>query len=154
MFFFVECGAVGCPFILWNDGMILGFHFSIIVLWIVMYNKKLITIIKCLDWLQGLITGLIWVDSWIFIWSMNFLLMYFKIPYDFTILRSEFVLHFLCRIKIMILITLVVPMVLFSSILKILRIFHPLIVFFLLLLLLSTSSLALFPFFTLNLLNF
>jgi hypothetical protein len=37
--------------------------------------------------------------------------------------------------------------------LKILRIFHPLIVFFLLLLL-STSSLALFPFFTLNLLNF
>jgi hypothetical protein len=38
--------------------------------------------------------------------------------------------------------------------LKILRIFHPLIVFFLLLLLLSTSSLALFPFFTLNLLNF
>jgi hypothetical protein len=33
----------------------------------------------------GLITELIWVDSWIFIWSMNFLLMYFKILYDFTI---------------------------------------------------------------------
>jgi len=53
VFCFVECGAVGCPFILWNDEMILGCHFSIIVLWIVMYNKKLITIIKYLDWLQG-----------------------------------------------------------------------------------------------------
>jgi hypothetical protein len=41
----------------------------------------------------GLITGLIWVDSWIFIWSMNFLLMYFKIPYDFTILRSIFTIR-------------------------------------------------------------
>ena len=42
---------------------------------------------------------------WIFIWSMNFLLMYFKIPYD-PILRSEFVLHFSCRVKIAILTTL------------------------------------------------
>jgi len=32
--------------------------------------------------------------------------MYFKIPYDFTILRSEFVLHFPCRVKIAILTTL------------------------------------------------
>ena len=38
--------------------------------------------------------------------------MYFKIPYDFTVhfyglfLRSEFVLHFSCRIKIVILTTL------------------------------------------------
>jgi hypothetical protein len=77
---------------------------NIIVLWIAMYNKRLITIIK---WL---ITGLIWVDSWIVelcIWNMNFLLMYFKIPYDFTILRSEFVLHFPCRVKIVILTTLI-----------------------------------------------
>jgi hypothetical protein len=63
---------------------------NIIVLWIAMYNKRLITIIK---WL---ITGLIWVDSWIVelcIWNMNFLLMYFKIPYDFTILRSVFTIR-------------------------------------------------------------
>jgi len=49
--------------------------------------------------------------------------------------------------------SMVVPMILFSSILKILRIFHPLIVVFLLLLL-SPSSLALFPFFTPNLFSF
>jgi len=36
----------------------------------------------------------------------EFFLMYFKIPYDFMILQSEFVLHFLCRVKIMILTTL------------------------------------------------
>jgi len=44
----------------------------------------------------GLITGLIWVDSWIVelcIWNMNFLLMYFKFPYDFTILRSVFTIQ-------------------------------------------------------------
>jgi hypothetical protein len=32
--------------------------------------------------------------------------MYFKIPYDFTILRSEFGLHVPCRVKIAILTTL------------------------------------------------
>jgi hypothetical protein len=36
----------------------------------------------------------------------EFFLMYFKIPYDFTILRSEFVNGFPCRVKITILTTL------------------------------------------------
>jgi len=39
--------------------------------------------------------------SWIFLY------IYFKIPYDFTILRSEFVNGFPCRVKIAILTTLV-----------------------------------------------
>jgi hypothetical protein len=52
------------------------------------FNKKLITIIKCLDWLQGwfeLILEFLF-ESWIF-------LMYFKIPYDFMILRSVFTIR-------------------------------------------------------------
>jgi hypothetical protein len=36
----------------------------------------------------------------------DFFLMYFKIPYEFMILRSKFVLYFSCRVKIMILTTL------------------------------------------------
>ena len=36
----------------------------------------------------------------------EYFLMYFKIPYDFTILRSEFVCSFPCRVKIAILTTL------------------------------------------------
>ena len=37
----------------------------------------------------------------------EFFLMYFKIPYDFTILRSEFITPFPCRVKNTFLTTLV-----------------------------------------------
>ena len=57
-----------------------------------------------MEWFYEKFNCIVYV--WIFIWSMNFLLMYFKIPYDFTILRSEFVLDFPCRVKIAILTTL------------------------------------------------
>jgi hypothetical protein len=88
----VEIGMIlGCHFSIgWNDGIdfingmmewfykkincivyVLKHIESIIVLWIVMYNKKLITIIKCLDWLQGwfeLILELLnyTLETWIF----------------------------------------------------------------------------------------
>jgi hypothetical protein len=56
----------------------------------------------------GLITELIWVDFWIFIWSMNFLLMYFKILYDFMIRFYDLSLYYTFRAvsKIAILTTL------------------------------------------------
>jgi hypothetical protein len=44
-----------------------------------------------MEWFYEKFNCIVYV--WIFIWSMNFLLMYFKIPYDFTILRSVFTIR-------------------------------------------------------------
>ena len=45
--------------------------------------QYMMELILLMEWFYEKFNCIVYV--WIFIWSMNFLLMYFKIPYDFTI---------------------------------------------------------------------
>jgi hypothetical protein len=56
--------------------------------YVIFFNKNLITIIKYLDWLQG------WFELILeFLFEVWMFLMYFKNPYDFTILQSIFTIQ-------------------------------------------------------------